>query len=138
MNELKEAVGEQFQGYLKSWVGHLRDLVGFLKDNSDWLVKFGQGALVMVGIITTIAAATKAWALAQGALNLAMAVNPVTLMAAGMAGAGVVMYSEYNEMKESQQQQFGDMRKQQIRGVAGEKGGLAKLRRTGRVRRRYP
>jgi len=29
VNELKEAVGEQFQGYLRSWVGHLRDLVGF-------------------------------------------------------------------------------------------------------------
>ena len=131
VNDLREAIGEQFQGYLKSWVGHLRDLVGFLRENSDWLVKFGQGALVMVGIITTIAAATKAWALAQGALNLAMAVNPVTLLAAGMAGAGVVMYSEYRNMQDRQQQQFGDMRKQQIRGVAGEKGGLAKLRAQG-------
>lgn len=131
VNELKEAVGEHFQEYLKSWVGHLRDLVGFLRENSDWLVKFGQGALVMVGIITTIAAATKTWALAQGALNLAMAVNPVTLMAAGMAGAGVVMYSEYRKMKEGQQQQFGGMRRQQIRGVAGEAGGLAKLRAEG-------
>ena len=26
VNELKEAVGEKFQDYLKSWVGHMRDL----------------------------------------------------------------------------------------------------------------
>ena len=59
VNELREAVGEKFQGYMKSWVGHLRDLVGFLKDNADWLAKFGEGALVLVGIITTVTLATK-------------------------------------------------------------------------------
>jgi hypothetical protein len=49
----------KFQGYLKSWVGHLRDLVGFLKDNADWLAKFGEGALALVGILTTITLVTK-------------------------------------------------------------------------------
>src|ERR1035441_1746647 len=34
-------------------VGHLRDLVGFLKDNSDWLVKFGEAAIFVADAIVT-------------------------------------------------------------------------------------
>jgi hypothetical protein len=91
VNELKEAVGEKFQGYLKSWVGHLRDLVSFLKDNADWLAKFGKGALVLVGVLGTITIATKAYAAAQGLLNVALAANPVTLAIAGTVAAGAVI-----------------------------------------------
>jgi hypothetical protein len=53
VTELRQAVGEQFQGYLRSWVGHMRDLVGYLKDNSDWLVKFGEGVMLVAGAIAT-------------------------------------------------------------------------------------
>ncbi|MBI3696894.1 MAG: hypothetical protein HY238_18930 [Acidobacteria bacterium] len=47
-------VGKSFN-YLRTWVGHLRDLVGFLKDNPDWLVKFAQGAMLAAGILATYA-----------------------------------------------------------------------------------
>ena len=41
-------------------MGHLRELVGFfLKDNSDWLVKFAQGAMLAAGILATYGLATK-------------------------------------------------------------------------------
>ena len=41
-------------------MGHLRGLVGFfLKDNSDWLVRFAQGAMLAAGILATYALATK-------------------------------------------------------------------------------
>ena len=75
-------------------------MVGFFKDHTDAIEKFGKGALVLVGIIATITAATKAWALAQGALNLAMAVNPAFLLAGGIIGAGAIIYKEYSDMKE--------------------------------------
>ncbi|MGD0778586.1 MAG: hypothetical protein ABSC05_37880, partial [Candidatus Solibacter sp.] len=131
INELKEAVGEQFQGYMKSWVGHLRDLVGFLKDNADWLAKFGQGALVLAGIIATITIATKAYAAAQGLLNIALAANPVGVAIVGGIAAGAVIAHGYNEMKGTQQRQFDTMRGDQIRKIAGESGGMAKLRAQG-------
>src|ERR1035437_8438887 len=131
VNELREAVGEKFQGYMKAWVGHLRDLVGFLKDNSDWLAKFGEGALALVGITTTITPATKGYAAAQGLLNLALAANPVTLAIAGTVAAGAVVAYGYNKMKEGQQQQFAAQRSGQIRKLAGESGGMAKLRAQG-------
>jgi len=51
VNELRDVIGEKFQGYLRSWVSHLRELVGFLKDNSDGLVKFGEAAIVVAGAI---------------------------------------------------------------------------------------
>lgn len=131
MNELKEAVGEKFQGYLKSWVGHLRDLVGFLKDNADWLAKFGEGALALVGILGTITLATKGYAAAQGLLNIALAANPVTLGIAATVAAGAVIYHDYNKMKKSQQQQFDSLRNDQVRRIASEKGGMARLRAQG-------
>src|ERR1035437_4761108 len=131
VTELREAVGEQFQGYMKSWVGHLRNLVGFLRENSEWLVKFGQGALVLVGIVAIITAATKGWALAQGALNLAMSTNPVTLGIAATVAARAVIYHSSTEVKDTQQRQFDTQRGDQIRQIAGQKGGLAKLKAQG-------
>jgi hypothetical protein len=131
INELKEAVGEKFQGYMKSWIGHLRDLVGFLKDNADWLAKFGEGALVLAGIIGTITIATKAYAAAQGLLNIALAANPVTIAIAGGIAAGAVIAHGYNTMKESQQRQFDAQRGDQIRKLAGESSGMAKLHAQG-------
>ena len=78
--ELRQAVGEQFQGYLRSWVGHMRDLVGYLKDNSDWLVKFGEGVMLVAGAIATYGIVTKIQAMI-GALSGLMAVPLVTLAA---------------------------------------------------------
>ncbi len=131
VKDLREAVGAKLQDEFKTIIGYLRSTVSWMKDNTDLIGKFAKGAMVLVGIIATITAATKAWALAQGALNLAMSVNPAFLLAGGIAGAGAVIYKEYRDMQERQQAQFAEMKKQQIRQMVGQSGGLAKLRAMG-------
>ena len=63
-------------------MGHLRDLVGFLKDNSDWLVKFAQGVMVAAGILATYALATKIMEIgaAVEGLTAVLALNPWALL----------------------------------------------------------
>ncbi len=115
LKDLKEDVGKAFQGELQAVVGLLKGMVGWLKDNPDMIEKFGKGTLVLVGIIATITAATKAWALAQGALNLAMAVNPAFLLAGGIIGAGAIIYKEYSDMREHQEAQLADLENRALR-----------------------
>jgi hypothetical protein len=100
VEELKDDIGKTFQTELKAVVGLLRGMVSFFADHTDSISKFAKGVLVLAGIIATITAATKAWALAQGALNLAMAVNPAFLLAGGIIGAGAVIWKEYSDMQE--------------------------------------
>ena len=119
MKDLKEDVGKAFQGELMLVVGILKGMVGWFKDNTDLIEKFGQGALVLVGIIATITAATKAWALAQGALNLAMAINPAFLLAGGIIGAGAIIYKEYSDMKEGMDARYKQMETDALRKDVG-------------------
>ncbi len=100
VEELKDDIGKTFQTELKAVVGLLRGMVSFFADHTDTISKFAKGTLVLAGIIATITAATKAWAIAQGALNLAMAVNPAFLLAGGIIGAGAVIWKEYSDMQE--------------------------------------
>lgn len=115
MKDLKEDVGKAFQGELMIVVGILKTAVGFFKDHTDVFEKFGKGVLVLVGIIATITAATKAWALAQGALNLAMAVNPAFLLAGGIIGAGAIIWKEYSDMKEGMEARYKQMETDALR-----------------------
>ena len=69
VDELREAVGSQFQGLLKEWVVHLRELVGFLKDNSSLVVKFAEGVLVLAGALGTVTVAMKAFKLGAAGLE---------------------------------------------------------------------
>ena len=119
LKDLKEDVGKAFQGELMLVVGILKNVVGWFKDNTDLIGKFGQGALVLVGIIATITAATKAWALAQGALNLAMAINPAFLLAGGIIGAGAIIYKEYSDMKEGMDARYKQMETDALRKDVG-------------------
>ena len=54
VNELREVIRENSEGISGEWVGHLRDLVGFLKDNTDWLVKFLQEAMLAACILANV------------------------------------------------------------------------------------
>ena len=101
------------------FVGILKNMVGWFKDNTDVIAKFGKGTLALVGIIATITAATKAWALAQGALNLAMAVNPAFLLAGGIIGAGAIIYKEYSDMKEGMEARYKQMETDALRKDVG-------------------
>ena len=115
MKDLKDDVGKAFQGELMMAVGILKTMVGFFKDHTDGIEKFGKGVLVLVGIIATITAATKAWALAQGALNLAMAINPAFLLAGGIIGAGAIIWKEYSEMQEGWDRRTKEMQDAALR-----------------------
>ena len=42
VDELREAVGKELQASLVAIVHHMRDLVGFLKENSDWIVNLAR------------------------------------------------------------------------------------------------
>ena len=119
MKDLKEDVGKAFQGELQAAVTLLQGMVGFFKDHTDAIEKFGKGTLVLVGIIATITAATKAWALAQGALNLVMAVNPALLLAGGIIGAGAIIWKEYSDMQEGMEARYKQMETDALRRDVG-------------------
>ncbi len=117
VNELKEAVGEQFQGYFRSWIGRLRELVGFLKDNSELLVKFGKAAIYTAGVIATYGIITKIGAMAtalQG-LSAALIANPIGLMLAGVAFGGAAIWKTWGDTKQGLENQYEDMRRKAIR-----------------------
>ncbi len=55
-NNLREDIGTQFQDDFKSLIGSLRR-VGWLKDNTDLLTKFGEVALWVSGVLASYALA---------------------------------------------------------------------------------
>ena len=132
VEELKDDIGKTFQDELKAVVGLLRGMVSFFGEHTDAISKFAKGTLVLAGIIATITAATKAWALAQGALNLAMAVNPAFLLAGGIIGAGAIIYKEYSDMKEGMDARYKQMETDALRKDVGSgKVKIADLRKRG-------
>jgi hypothetical protein len=102
VEELKEAVGAGFQGEFKSLIQHLRDLVGWLKDNVTWIEKFGTMAVWLAGILATYAIATKILGIAKAvdALTLALTRNPWALLITGVVTAGAIVYKSYKDMQE--------------------------------------
>ena len=116
VNELREAIGEKFQGYLRSWVGHLRDLVGFLKDNSDWLVKFAQGAMLAAGILATYALATKIMEIgaAVEGLTAVLALNPWALLITGVVASGAIIYKTWSDTQANLERGYEDMRRKAL------------------------
>jgi len=132
VQELQQDVGKAFQGELQAAVGILKSIVGWLRQNTDVIGKFGKGALVLVGIIATITAATKAWAVAQGALNLAMAVNPAFLLAGGIIGAGAIIWKEHSDMRENMEARYKQMENDALRNdVFSGKTKIADLKKRG-------
>ncbi len=116
IHELKEAVGAEFQGQFKSLVGGLRDLVRWLKDNTDALVKFGQIAIWVAGALATYALAKKIMDLAKAiaALRLA-ALNPYALLATGVLAAGYIIYSNWKDTQERLEEQMQEMERKALR-----------------------
>ena len=80
-------------------MGHLRDLVGFLKDNSDWLVKFAQGAMLAAGILATYGLATKIMEIgtAVQGLTAVLALNPWALLITGVVARGAIIYKTWSD-----------------------------------------
>jgi hypothetical protein len=64
--------------------------VGFLKDNSDWLVKFGEAAIFVAGAFVTYGIITKIAGIASAVEGLALALtaNPIALLLTGVVTGG--------------------------------------------------
>ena len=74
---VREDIGAKFQADLKGMIVNLRGLVGWLKDNTDGLTKFGEIALWVSGILASYALAEKIMALAKSIAALRLAsLNP--------------------------------------------------------------
>jgi tape measure domain-containing protein len=103
-----------FGGVLTGVVGPaLRSVTGFLADHKVALeailagVAAGLAAyaalrapmLIMTGIVRTIGIVTRAWAIAQGLLNIAMDANPIGLIVIAVAAlvAGLVVAYKHSE-----------------------------------------
>jgi hypothetical protein len=73
VDELRKAVGKEFQASRVTIVHHMRDLVGFLKENSDCIVKFAQGAIFLAGAIPTYGLIAKIMGITTAVEGLAAA-----------------------------------------------------------------
>ncbi len=115
-NNLREDIGAKFQDDLKSLVGNLRGLVGWLRENTDLLTKFGEVALWVSGVLASYALAEKIMALAKSiaALNLA-SLNPYALLATGVVAAGAIVYTNWKKTQEQMQARADDMKKAAMR-----------------------
>ena len=116
IHEVREAIGMRFQDNYKSLVSHLRDVAKWLRENIDALVKFGQIALWVSGILATYALAKKIMDLAKAiaALRLA-AINPYALLAAGVVAAGYIVYSNWKDTRERMERDLQDMERKATR-----------------------
>jgi hypothetical protein len=115
-NNLREDIGSQFQDDFKALIGNLRGLVGWLRDNTDLLKKFGEVALWVSGILATYALADKIMALAKSIAALQLAtINPYALLAVGVVGAGFAIYSQWKDTQDQLQARFDEMQRQALR-----------------------
>jgi hypothetical protein len=115
-NNLREDIGAKFQDDFKALIGNLRGLVGWLRDNTDLLKKFGEVALWVSGILATYALADKIMALAKSIAALQLAsINPYALLAVGVVGAGFAIYSQWKDTQDQLQARFEEMQRRALR-----------------------
>ena len=120
IEELKEALGGQFQAEYKKILDYSREMVKWLGENTDMLVKFAEGAGIAAGLLATYAIATKILEIATAvkALSLALIANPWALLLTGIVAGGAVVYYEYNkmmdQMHERGEKMLNDAKRQQL------------------------
>jgi len=115
-NNLREDIGAKFQDEFKALIGNLRGLVGWLRENTDLLQKFGEVALWVSGALATYALADKITALAKSIAALQLAnINPYALLAVGIVGAGFAIYSQWKDTQDQLQDRFDDMQRKALR-----------------------
>src|SRR5579885_1332081 len=115
-NNLREDIGAKFQDDFKALIGNLRGLVGWLRENTDLLQKFGEVALWVSGALATYALADKIMALAKSIAALQLAsINPYALLAVGVVGAGFAIYSQWKDTQDQLQARFDEMQRKALR-----------------------
>lgn len=92
MQNLSATLGQQLLPIIVQVAGALQKVVTFVQQNQQWLIP-------LAAAIGVIVAAIKAWQIAQAALNLVMAMNPIVLVVAAIAGlvAGLVLAYKKSE-----------------------------------------
>jgi hypothetical protein len=115
-NNLREDIGAKFQDDFKALIGNLRGLVGWLRENTDLLQKFGEVALWVSGALATYALADKIMALTKSIAALQLAsINPYALLAVGVVGAGFAIYSQWKDTQDQLQARFDEMQRKALR-----------------------
>jgi hypothetical protein len=115
-NNLREDIGSQFQDDFKALIGNLRGLVGWLRENTEMLQKFGEVALWVSGILAAYALVDKIMALAKSIAALQLAsINPYALLAVGVVGAGFAIYSQWKDTQDRLQARFDEMQRKALR-----------------------
>ena len=132
-NNLREEIGAKFQDDFKSLIGNLRGLVGWLRENTDLLKKFGEVALWVSGVLATYALADKIMALAKSIAALQLAsINPYALLAVGVVGAGFAIYSQWKDTQDQLQARFDEMQRKALReDLLGGRTSIDALRKQG-------
>jgi hypothetical protein len=117
VHELREAVGVQFQDHFKAVLALLRDLVGFLRDNASWLVKFGEAALYVSAALATAALVSKIQGItgAVQGLTAALAANPWALMLTGIAAGGAIVYKTWKDTQARLQERWDEEKRAALR-----------------------
>jgi hypothetical protein len=115
-NNLREDIGSQFQDDFKALIGNLRGLVGWLRENTEMLQKFGEVALWVSGILAAYALVDKIMALAKSIAALQLAsINPYALLAVGVVAAGFAIYSQWKDTQDRLQARFDEMQRKALR-----------------------
>jgi hypothetical protein len=115
-NNLREDIGAKFQDDFQTLISNLRGLVGWLRENTDLLKKFGEVALWVSGLLATYALADKIMALAKSIAALQLAsINPYALLAVGVVGAGFAIYSQWKDTQDQLQARFDEMQRKALR-----------------------
>jgi Holliday junction resolvasome RuvABC DNA-binding subunit len=130
---LREEIGARFQEDLKALIGHLRALVGWLRENADALVKFAQVAATVGAAFATYKLADRVLALAHSiaALNLAT-LNPYALLGAAAVGAGLAVYAQWKRGQEEVEARFTELERRALRmQLLAGKTSVEELRRRG-------
>jgi tape measure domain-containing protein len=96
---LAPALGDLITNYLNPMLDTFSQMATWIQSNADWLgllvTVVGSAILVYQGVIL----ATKAWAAAQTLLNVAMAMNPIGLVIAGIAALVIGIVYAWNKFE---------------------------------------
>ena len=136
IDELRNAVGQRFQDELKAVVKVGLTMVGWLRDNTDLLTKFGEAALGLSATLATAALAGKIGAIANSVTGLGAALlgNPLALATLGITAAGVGAYAVYDTWKTGRERAYQPVEQQKRDALRSDlfegKASVADLRKS--------
>lgn len=87
-----------FAGFItKSAIPAITGLAKWLARNRDVVIPLAAGIATAVVVFKTVTAVTKAWAVAQAALNVVLMLNPIGLVIAAIAGLAIGLVVAYKK-----------------------------------------